>query len=106
MSLDDDGVEAMQTVLDLIIPGAEVYKIENDLAETVELGLTVGILVSTTMANEQVEDYSDRDWGNVLAQLVEAVREAGFNLSKTKNRLSKADMAKLGLDEDGRDRDE
>lgn len=105
MNLDDEAVDAMQKVLDLVMPGAEVYMVENDLAETVELGLTVGILVSTTMANEQVEDYSDRDWGNVLAQLVEAVREAGFELSKTKSRLSKADMKELGLEEDGEDRE-
>ena len=105
MSLDDDGVEAMQTILDLIMPGAEVYKIENKLAETVELGITVGILVSTTMSLEQVSDYNDRAWGNVLAQLVAAVREAGFNLAKTKNRLSKADMEKLGLEEYGKERE-
>ena len=47
----------------------------------------------------------DQRRGNVLAQLVETVREAGFKLSKAKTRLSKADMAKLGLDEDGRDRE-
>ena len=102
MGLDDEAVDAMQKVLDLVMPGSEVYMLENELAETVELGLTVGILVSTTMSIEQVEDYSDRDWGNVLAQLVEGVREAGFNLSKAKTKLSKADMQKLGLDDDGR----
>lgn len=105
MSLDDNAIEAMQAVLDYIIPGAEVYSTKNELAETTELGLTVGILVSTTMSDEHVEDYSDRAWGNVLAQLVEAVREAAFELSKAKTKLSRADLAKLGLDEDGRERE-
>ena len=102
MSLDDEAIDAMQKVLDFVMPGSEVYMQENELAETVELGVTVGIVVSTRMSLEQVEDYSDRDWGNVLAQLVEAVRESGFELSKSKTKLSKADMQKLGLDDDGR----
>lgn len=105
MKLDDEAIEAMQTVLQVVIPGAEVYKIENELAETVELGLTIGILVSTTMSIEQVEDYDDRDWGNVLAQLVEAVRKSAFTLSKTKDKLTKADLAKLGLRDDWKDRE-
>ena len=102
MSLDKEAIEAMQKVLSVVMPGSEVYMLDNELAETVELGVTVGIVVCTVMSLEQVEDYSDRDWGNVLAQLVDAVRESGFELSKTKTKLTKADMQKLGLDDDGR----
>ena len=101
MRLDDDAVEAMQVVLDVVMPGAEVYMLKNDLAETVELGVTVGILVSTTMSIEQVEDYTDRAWGRVLSQLVHGVREAALALSKASLKMGPEQMKKLGLDEHG-----
>ena len=101
MRLDDEAVEAMQTVLDIVMPGAEVYMRKNDLAETVELGVTVGILVSTAMSIEQVEYYTDRAWGQVLSQLVNGVREAALTLSKASLKLGPEQMKKLGLDKDG-----
>lgn len=105
MTLDDEAIEAMQVVLQVVMPGAEVYSVVNELAETMELGVTVGILVSTTMSIEQVEDYDDRDWGDVLAQLVSAVRKSAGKLSATKSRLSKSELRRLGLDDDWKDKE-
>ena len=104
MRLDDEAVEAMQAVIDVVMPGAEVYMFKNDLAESVELGITVGIAVSATMSIEQVENYTDRNWGGVLSQLVASVRSASLQLSIANKWLTPEQMKKLGLDQDGEPR--
>ena len=98
--LDDEAIKAMQSVLGIVMPGAEVYMIHNELAETVELGITVGLLVTTRMSIEQVEDYTDRDWGQVLSQLVAGVRKSAYKVSKPAPKITAEQLREIGIDRD------
>ena len=106
MGLDEEAVEILQCIMDLVMPGAEVYVVENELAESVELGITVGIVVSTTMSLEQVSDYKDGDWGDVLAQLVEAMRESALELSKPTTKLTEKNLREIDRTMDDRSKNE
>ena len=100
MRLDDEAIKAMQSVLGIVMPGAEVYMIHNELAETVELGITMGLLVTTRMSIEQVEDYTDRDWGAVLSQLVAGVRKSAYKVSKPAPKITAEQLRAIGIDRD------